>query len=344
MIFAVFYWLAGIAHRSQRRQQVPASSCLRKIYVHPCVIDNRPHIVYPRGLRTRAPQLFQNLLNYCHRNDLALKEDQRRDDRKHHPQYERRRLATMLLFTAGLVLESAAMADAPGAAPHASGCEREPIELRIVSSPAMHTPASESHLPGPALQTLEPTSVKTGVAARMFDILEQRYQRHSTDPDYVLDDFKKLANYYSGFPEVIAMLDRLKTRKWRLIYREHHWATVASGNVFQVDNATVYFDTRSAAQLRLYNHCQGNPVCIASPADALLHELLHAHSMLVNTGEFLAQGGMNTVLYPYKHEYAIIEAERKLYARMSLRDNIKRPQRFDHAGRFVQAQCPTCIQ
>lgn len=34
--------------------------------------------------------------------------------------------------------------------------------------------------------------------------------------------------------------------------------------------------------------------------------------MLVHTPEFLAQGG--AVMYPYKHEYAIIDAERKLYS------------------------------
>ena len=113
----------------------------------------------------------------------------------------------------------------------------------------------------------------------------------------------------------------------------------------QVDKAVIHFNTRSAAQLRLNNGCDNNPVCIASPADALLHELLHTHnSMLVKGEEFIAQGGMNNVMYPYKLEYAVIGVERKLYAKMSHQDNLKRPQRREHTGRTVKANCPTCIK
>ncbi len=111
-----------------------------------------------------------------------------------------------------------------------------------------------------------------------------------------------------------------------------------------MDKAIIHFNTRSAAQLRLNNGCANNPICIASPADALLHELLHTHSMLVRSEEFIAQGGMNNVMYPYKHEYAVIGAERQLYASMSTQDKIKRPQRREHTGRTVKANCPTCIK
>jgi hypothetical protein len=112
----------------------------------------------------------------------------------------------------------------------------------------------------------------------------------------------------------------------------------------EVDKAVIHFNTRAAAQLLLNRQCTDNPVCIASPADALLHELLHAHSMLVDTAQFIDEGGMNNVLYPYEHEYAVIDAERKLYASMSRRDDIKRPQRTDHTGRTVLARCPICIK
>lgn len=53
---------------------------------------------------------------------------------------------------------------------------------------------------------------------------------------------------------------------------------------------------------------------------------------------------MNNALYPYKHEYIVIDAERELYARMSTQDKIKRPQRREHTGRIVKARCPTCIK
>ena len=110
--------------------------------------------------------------------------------------------------------------------------------------------------------------------------------------------------------------------------------------MMQVDKAIIHFNTRSAAQLRLNNGCDDNPVCIASPADALLHELLHTHSMLVKSEEFIAQGGMNNVIYPYEHEYSVIGKERKLYASMSSQDDIKRPQRREHTGRTVKANAP----
>ena len=120
--------------------------------------------------------------------------------------------------------------------------------------------------------------------------------------------------------------------------------TTASGSALQVDKATVHFNTRSAAQLRLNNGCKGNPVCVASPADALLHELLHVHSMLVKSEEFISQGGMNNVLYPYQHEYQVIDKERALYAGMSVHDKLKRPQRREHSGRLIRAACATCIK
>ncbi|MCW9032004.1 MAG: hypothetical protein OQK58_10990, partial [Gammaproteobacteria bacterium] len=59
---------------------------------------------------------------------------------------------------------------------------------------------------------------------------------------------------------------------------------------------------------------------------------------------FIEHGGMNNVLYPYKHEYAVIDAERNLYASMSMQDKIKRPQRREHTGRLVRASCATCIK
>jgi hypothetical protein len=316
-----------------------------KVYVHPCLIDNQPHIVYPRGLQTHAPLLFRHLCDYYRGKGYALKEDQRCGDRLQRPAHERRRRwAPIILFTTGLMLESAAFADTQNEPQSTFVHAPQQNELQLLSRHAAQDPAGEIRLaPKPSLKA-EPASIDSGVAIRIYDILRQHYQRHAADPDCILDDFKEIASYYSGFPEVMSMLESLNGKKWALVYREHNWATVASGNAFQVDSAQIHFNTRSAAQLKLYRRCEGNPVCIASPADALLHELLHTRSMLVNTGEFLAQGGMSSVLYPYKHEYAVIDAERKLYASMSLRDNLKRPQRYDHTGRFVKAQCATCIQ
>lgn len=191
---------------------------------------------------------------------------------------------------------------------------------------------------------LESSSSKPAVAESIYRILREHYQKRDSDPIYIIDDLKNIANYYSHFPEIRSLLEVLDEENWQLTFNKDNWATVAHGNLMQVEKATIHFNTRSAAQLRLNNNCNQNPVCIASPADALLHELLHTHSMLVNSNEFIAQGGMNPFMYPYRHEYTIIDTERKLYAAMSKRDTTKRPQRIEHTGRFIKANCPTCIK
>ena len=344
MRIAFLKWLRKHACKPSRARITPLSSTLHQVYVHPCVIDNQPHIVYPHGLQAHAPQLFQHLHNYYRRKGYALKEDQRHCNTSHRTRHERRRWAPILVFTTGLMFESSAFAETENETQATTAHAHQQIELQLVSNNAIDHPAGALHVSLPPPQQTDPASIKSAVARRIFDMLTQHYKKHDTDPDYILDDFKEIANYYSVFPEAINILDNLNSKKWHLVYDEYSWVTVASGNAFHVDNASVHFNTRSAAQLKLYNRCTENPVCIASPADALLHELLHTHCMLVNTREFLAQGGMNTVLYPYKHEYAIIEAERELYASMSRRDEIKRPQRFDHTGRLVKARCSTCIK
>lgn len=320
----------------------PMSFTQHQVYVHPCVINNHPHIVYPQGLQTQEPKLFQSLQDHYRRKGYALKEDQRRSNPTQQHVHERRRWAPVLLFTVDLIFDGAVFADTNNVRQETEAQADHQVELLLVPKTAHNHPVDALHVL-PSQQT-KPETINSAAANRIYDLLRQHYKKQDSDPDYILNDFREIANYYSSFPDVINILDSLNSKNWKLIYDEHSWVTVASGNVFQVDNVSVHFNTRSAAQLKMYNRCKENPVCIASPADALLHELLHTQSMLVKTREFLAQGGMNSVMYPYRHEYAIIDAERKLYASMSVRDAIKRPQRIDHTGRLVKAQCPTCIK
>lgn len=342
MTIAFLHWLQRVVGRPPRAW-TPMSFNGRQVFVHPCVIDNRPHIVYPRGLQTQEPKLFHALQDYYRGQGYALKEDQRGSGPARGVAHERRRRwAPILLFTTDLLFEGVAFADTKIVEPATDAHAHREVELKLTSSDA-HRHFSDE-LPALPPQKVKPTAIDAAAANAIYDVLRQRYQRRDSDPDYILEDFREIADYYSGFPEIVNMLDSLKNKNWRLVYDEHSWVTVASGSIFQVDNASIHFNTRSAAQLKMHKLCKDNPVCVASPADALLHELLHTHSMLVNTREFIAQGGMNTVMYPYKHEYAIIDAERKLYASMSKRDAVKRPQRVDHTGRLVKAQCPTCIR
>ena len=186
-----------------------------------------------------------------------------------------------------------------------------------------------------------PFTSKTVIS--LSKILSGHYIKKNNDPIYIRSDFIKMANYYSKFPKVVQLITSIKSKDWTLTYNEHKWSTIAIGRSLQVDNVVVNFNTRSAAKLKLQNSCKENPVCIASPADALLHELLHTYIILLKTDKFISQGGMSGVRYSYKHEYSIIKLERELYASMTQIDGVKRPQRNEHAGRKVLASCVTCI-
>lgn len=318
-----------------------SSLVYEQIIIHACVINEQPHIVYPRGLKESAPHIYRKLTQYYIQQGFKLKEDQRTRSSENY-QNDRRKLIPALLFTASMLFESSAHAELEINLDDPASYQQHEIRLQIVPNDEIRSQIRKQiqDFPGKGKTTLL-VSVQSRT---IYAILRSHYEKQATDPAYISDDFREIANYYSQFPEVITLLKVLKDRQWKLRYSEHDWMTTASGNMFEIQNAVIHFNTRSAAQLRLNNGCRDNPVCIASPADALLHELLHAYSMLVKTDEFIAQGGMNTVTYPYKHEYAVIEAERELYARMSLRDLLKRPSRHIHTGKSIKAHCPTCIR
>ncbi|MBI3562179.1 MAG: hypothetical protein HY080_10760 [Gammaproteobacteria bacterium] len=341
MKMQVFNWPRSDSAAARAEESLPLLP-YRQVYVHPCVINNKPHIVYPNGLHNQAPDLFSQLSRYYNNRGYALQEDRRVTADETHRQPERRHWAPIVLFTLSLLFENSAHADVEHEN-HDATPPSQQIEVQLISSQGVrHRLEPQPVRLGNPTPTVS-MQIKSELANAVFVILQRHYKPQDNDPIYISDDLKVIANYYSDFPEVVAMLNRLADKNWQLVFDENNWVTVASGNIFQVDTAVVHFNTRSAAQLRLNNGCAHNPMCIASPADALLHELLHTHSMLVNSREFIAQGGMSHVLYPYQHEYAVIEAERKLYASMSRRDDIQRPQRVDHTGRLVKAHCPTCI-
>lgn len=319
------------------------TSAFSQVYVHPCVINNQSYIVYPRGLEDKSPNLFARLSQYYQQQGYRLKEDQRTDKCSNKYKNQRRKWAPIFLFTASLLFESSAYADVEVNLVGAESLKQhQNLELQLISNSKIREHIKYNI--NPIVKTVKQTKIKSALAQSLFEILNNRYKKQKTDPEYIIDDLKEIANYYSDFSESISLIQALENKNWELSFDEHNWVTTGSGNMMQVNKAVIHFNTRSAAQLRLNNGCADNPICIASPADALLHELLHAHSMLVNSEEFIAQGGMNNVIYPYEHEYAVIGEERKLYASMSLQDKVKRPQRREHTGRTVKANCPTCIK
>ena len=332
-----FKWLNS---EDKKNSKIPFVS---HAYVHPCVINNQRHIVYPRGLQEKSPALFSQLSKHYQNQGYVLKEDQRSEKYSNKYKNERQHWAPILLFTASLMFESSAFADIEIDLNEKAAIQKDQnIELQLISSNKIREKIH--YMVKPPARIKDTIQIKSDIAQTLFNELKRRYQKQKSDPDYIVEDLKEIANYYSDFPESVALINALKDKNWALSFDADNWVTTGSGNMLRVDKAVIHFNTRSAAQLRLNNGCADNPVCIASPADALLHELLHTHSMLVKSEEFIAQGGMNNVLYPYKHEYAVIDAERALYASMSTQDNVKRPQRREHTGRTVKANCPTCIK
>jgi len=313
-------------------------------YVHPCTINNQPCVVYPFGLQKNSPLLYTQLKKYFTQKGYLLKEEQRLNEKSTSRNVERRKWLPILMFTAAMFMESDVSASeiVHHKNEKINDVIKHNVELNLIPPQqiqGVNKITIDKKQPSHKIQSLKSTT-----ALIIYNILNEHYIKQSSDPDYIQSDLLTMANYYSRYPKVISLITSLKYKEWVLKYNESIWSTVAEGSTLQVDSATINFNTRSAAKLKLQNSCKENPVCIASPADALLHELLHTHSMLLNTNEFIAQGGMNRFRYPMKHEYEVIKLERKLYSDMSMQDGVKRPQRNEHSGRKIIASCVTCIK
>ncbi len=156
-------------------------------------------------------------------------------------------------------------------------------------------------------------------------------------------DIEQLAAYIARLPDAYALLASLEKQPLRLRYRAGNFSTKVSGNHFYVRSVTINFDPRSAAVLRSGAHCSTNIArCVASPADAFLHELLHAKIALLETKQFVSSGAMQAILYPHAHERDVISRERQMYAAMTRHDQQPRPLRQNHSGYLIAANCVTC--
>ena len=183
-------------------------------------------------------------------------------------------------------------------------------------------------------------------AAQINMILRQHYTPASNDPDYIDRDLDEMARYFSRYPQAVELLTALKGQSWQLAYASNTFETKVRGSQIQVKSVKVYFDSRAAALLRSHRACaaaEKRGACVASPADALLHELLHAKSALLESRQFIEQGGMNSVMYPFAHENDVIKRENALYKSMTAIDGSYRPNRHSHSGRVVASACVTCV-
>jgi len=173
-------------------------------------------------------------------------------------------------------------------------------------------------------------------------VLLRHHKPTVDDPVHVKQDIKEMAAYYAQFPDVVMLFALLEGEPWIFEYRKYASMTKAIGTIFSIDRVEIYIGTRGAVQHKKHRACTANPVCTSSPADVLLHELIHA-SIMLTTDKFIEEGGMNSMFYPLRHEHDVIKIEAELYKRMTDIDNIKRPQRHNHGGKYVASSCVTCV-
>lgn len=178
----------------------------------------------------------------------------------------------------------------------------------------------------------------------VLTLLNTKWSRRKSDPAYMTEDIEQMAAYIAMRPEAYQLLSSLRDQPWSLRYRAGEYRSDVRGDALNVHSVRIYFDTRAAAVLQSNGDCRDNiGHCVASPVDALLHELLHAKLALLETAHFVRSGGMNGVVYPYQHEREVLALERQMYSAMSAHDDRPRPQRHRHRGELVTADCATCL-
>lgn len=324
-------------------------------FLHPCIIAEQPALVCQRDLSRNNPPAYDELAAIALEFGLYLKEDSRSRQLPGHPN-RRRQIGMILSFCAGLAATpQTTTADSltPVLAASASA-NLAPVMTTMQATVVYgtdHRPVIQlrHRSPPTAAQVLTTLGAKadqrdSDPAAETFitEFLTRHYQAAVGDPKTIKADFASLAAYFARYPQIIDLIKALRDQNLTLQYRAETWQTEALGNPYEVNHVIVYFDSRMGAQLLYQPGCETTPACSISPADALLHELLHAKLMLLDSEHFLATGAMNS-LYPAEHEREVISAENRLYDAMNQQDGLSRPLRHRHAGELLQVACPACI-
>ena len=159
------------------------------------------------------------------------------------------------------------------------------------------------------------------------DTIDELYKR-TVDIPY--SKLVEIAAYIDKYPEAHKLFQDILDKDWILAYKPDAMVTMSSLDNFRV-SFIIYFDPSVGAVMG-----EGKNLGVASPTDALLHEMLHVREITPS----IIMKGKNS--YPNKHELAVISLERKLYLSMDAVDGRKRPQRYTHSGRMFRASCVTC--
>ncbi|TAK65334.1 hypothetical protein [Methylobacter sp.] len=326
-------------------------------YLHPCVIDGKAALVCQRGLSNNSGQAFVELQAIADQYRIYLKEDIRTQESSHNFNNRRKNIGLVLTFCLGLMASSRLVTAAELQQPAASSVTvqlampinsmQAKVEVghdgeEVISLRRTRLPTAEQVLESYAKQ--KPSIKIDGQAQeKIKNFLSAAYQPEPGDPANIGSDIADIAQYYAQYPQVIDLLEELQGKKLVLKYKANNWQAQAWGNEFSVDSVVISFDTRVGAQLLNQADCHANPACNISPADALLHELLHAKLMLIDSQHFIDSGGMKQTLYPFEHEREVIASENQLYHEMNQQDGLSRPLRHRHSGELFQVKCAACL-
>jgi hypothetical protein len=325
-------------------------------YLHPCLINGNASLVCLADLSRLNRTAFIELQAIADAHGVWLKEDKRLQDVGRAGANRRKQLGLALSFCLGVIATSRGLTAAELSAANNSSAQTGASFSLAHSSRLQAVQDSDKiiHLryakPPTAAEILsaytskkDTLSISAAAENKIKDLLNAAYQPEADDPATVRGDIAEIAHYYAQYPQAIALLDNLNEKELTLKYQVGTWQTQAWGNAFAVERVTIFFDTRLAAQLLEHADCHANPACAISPADALLHELLHAHLMLNDSERFIETGGFEPSLYPFEHEREVIADENRLYQEMNSLDGLSRPLRNRHNGRLFHVQCAACV-
>ncbi|PUA26828.1 MAG: hypothetical protein B0W54_20575 [Cellvibrio sp. 79] len=297
--------------------------------IHPCIINGRTHYVHAPHLATEDPQYYARLSQFAERHDIGLKPDQRKPGSTQHAGRRKKFVQVIFLamgfFSAGLQAEQV----------------DQHLGLMAINTSAIEYSEPVSTPLGGVIGKLE----QSVVSQALKQILLAHLDQDASQPSSMQQDIEELSLYYAQYPAAVQLLQSIAATEWTLRYAPHTFQTNISGSRLEIDRIDVFFDPRSGARLKFYDKCKTQkPFCIASPADALLHELLHVQTVTQDTSNFIRQGGLDPMSYPAEHERLTIQKENQLYAAMTAVDGNARPIRNEHNGRHVLVSCATCLE
>lgn len=299
--------------------------------VHACVIGGIPHYIHAPALAQTHPDYFTRLKTHAERQGIRLQADRRRFD-DNGRDCRRKKYISIIFLLISISVPGVVIAEPD-------------LSLNLISPEYTDSIIVPEELPVSRVAKLLEHAQNSLVSQKLADILLDHFDNAEQYPPTIVDDIHTLATYYARYPVAVQLIESIAKTDWTLKYALHTFQTNIKGTRLEVDQVDVFFDPRSGAKLKFYDKCaEQKPFCVASPADALLHELLHVQTITSDKGAFIGQGGLDAWNYPAEHERLTIVKENALYRAMTLVDKQPRPLRSEHNGRHVLVSCATCFE